>query len=169
MHPKCLLLLKIRMIMRRFTRPGKQILSHFLHNKYSVTYLSLAPRTARQLAWFLIDQGKALTIKRKKTKAFPYLPVLLIFCDKNLLYSDNISNIYISLSFKINLHLVKSRSQRNFESTVLYLLILWSFFINFTISYTILKSSQGHGSDVGIGTVEFHCSNYAVNEPFIQG
>lgn len=37
------------------------------------------------------------------------------------------------------------------------------------ISYTILKGSQGHGSDVGIGTMEFHCSDYADNEPFIQG
>lgn len=31
------------------------------------------------------------------------------------------------------------------------------------ISHTVLKPSQGHESDVGIGTVEFHCSDYADN------
>ena len=36
-------------------------------------------------------------------------------------------------------------------------------FINFMISHTVLKPSQGHESDVGIGTVEFHCSDYADN------
>lgn len=37
------------------------------------------------------------------------------------------------------------------------------------ISHTVLKPSQGHGSDVGIGTVEFHCSDYADNTAIHSG
>lgn len=37
------------------------------------------------------------------------------------------------------------------------------------ISHTVLKPSQGHGSDVGSGTVEFHCSDYADNTAIHSG
>lgn len=37
------------------------------------------------------------------------------------------------------------------------------------VSHTVLKPSQGHGSDVGIGTVEFHCSDYADNTAIHSG